>query len=98
MVSLCLLPFVVVLAALSLLSSESVWVSLQLLGTAPPPALAHAARMRCRASTVEHLDRLDSSVGTTIIRRNQARAWYKLKSTQDTIFFQVSISSQYINF
>lgn len=48
------LPLVVVLAALSLLSSESVCVSRQ-------AAPAHGARRRCRASTVEHLDRLDSS-------------------------------------
>lgn len=52
-----MIPLVVVLAALSLLSSESVCVSRQ-------PAPAQAARMRCRASTVEHLDRLDSSAQT----------------------------------
>ncbi|KAL4705619.1 hypothetical protein ACJJTC_018741 [Scirpophaga incertulas] len=44
-------PLVVVLAALSLLSSESEWRQ-----------LAAAARARNRASTVEHFDRLDSSV------------------------------------
>lgn len=61
------IPLVVVLAALSLFSSESVCVSRQPPPPPPPAPAAAAARIRCRASTVEHLDRLDSSAERCLV-------------------------------